>query len=95
MGSKITVKVLSGSRITQADVARAEAAALEILEGRDIGAIYAKFVRQWPQVEDYRQLTQEAILWLVAENAANNGLTKGWNYPHVGMCTIAPATDIA
>ena len=96
MGIRISVEICSGNRdVTDDDIRRAEDAALRILDrsGRSVGEIYAEFRRQWAEVDDYRQLTEDGLRWLVAENAANNALRKGWHGPHIGMCHIEPRSD--
>ena len=93
MNTKITVKVLSGTRVTPEDIYRAETAALEILEGHDIDWVYAEFMRQWPKVSHYSELNEDGLLWLFAEDAANNTLRKGWSGANGATCAIELRLD--
>lgn len=89
MGTQIFVNVDYGNSYAKKDdIERAEKAALEVLAGHNISAVFEEFKRQLLEFDDYALLTGDAHLWVQAELAANSALTAGWHNPDGAGCSL-------
>ncbi len=90
MTSQIRIDILHGSSsVTDEDRERAEAAALAVLGGANPALAYDEYQRQFAALDGIEGMTGAALLWDMAETAANIALTEGWHNPNGAACAIS------